>query len=243
MKKKGAFQSNADVNALFFPRITFSFVGLTILFFVLQIISQAVLGWDVLVEWGAKDNGLIRAGQMWRLVTPLFLHGSVLHLGFNLLVVFIMGGYLERIFGNRRFFLLYFLSGFAGYAFSFLLSGGATIGSSTVVYGLAGAAVLTWYRNRRTSFLFPKWLTGLLVFIVITSFLSESVSHVDDFAHAGGLLGGSMFTWFAGPLWKDDGIQLTDKHLPRDVVIGAAMVLLIFGLLAMWGMVGWMGDK
>lgn len=239
MKKTGAFQSNKDSNALFFPRVTFSVIGLTILFFVLQIISQAVLGRDVLVEWGAKDNGLIRAGQMWRLITPLFLHGSMLHLGFNLLVVFVMGGYLERIFGNRRFLLLYFLSGFAGYAFSFLLSGEATIGSSTVVYGLAGASVLTWYRNRHTSFLFPKWLTGLLVFIVVTSFLSESVSHVDDFAHAGGLLGGSMFTWFAGPLWKDDGIQLTDEHLPRDVVIGAAMVLLIFGLLAMWGM----GDK
>ena len=237
MKKVGAFQSNTDSNALFFPRVTFSLIGLTILFFVLQVISQAVLGWDVLVEWGAKDNNLIRAGQMWRLITPLFLHGSPLHIGFQLLVVFVMGAFLERIFGSRRFLLLYFLSGFAGYAFSFLLSGGATIGSSTVVYGLGGASVLTWYRNRKTSFRFPGWLFGLLVFIVVTSFLSETVSHVDDFAHIGGLAGGLIFTWFACPLWQNDGTQLVDVRPSREVVIGAAMVLLTFSVLAMWEMV------
>jgi len=67
-----------------------------------------------------------------------------------------------------------------------------------------------------------------------------SLPGIDNWGHIGGLIGGLMFTWFAGPVWAIEGIQpmlqLVDKRSSREVVVGAATVLLIFGGLAMWGM-------
>ena len=67
-----------------------------------------------------------------------------------------------------------------------------------------------------------------------------SLPGIDNWGHIGGLLGGLIFTSFAGPLWEIEGIspayQLVDKRPVREVIIGAATVVLIFGGLAMWGM-------
>jgi rhomboid protease GluP len=64
---------------------------------------------------------------------------------------------------------------------------------------------------------------------------------IDNWGHVGGLLGGLIFAWFAGPVWEVRGLmngpQLVDKREAREVITGAAIVLLIFGALAVWGMV------
>ena len=56
-------------------------------------------------------------------------------------------------------------------------------------------------------------------------------------------MGGAMFAWFSGPRWKVDGIypayRLVDQRETRDVLFGAGLVLLVFGLLAVWGMMGY----
>ncbi|MEW5939256.1 MAG: rhomboid family intramembrane serine protease, partial [Chloroflexota bacterium] len=89
------------------PTVTFSILGLTIAVYLLQIASNFIFGSDLPIALGAKVNELIRAGEVWRLFTPMLLHGSIFHIGFNMYALYSFGVGLERRFGHGRFLLLY----------------------------------------------------------------------------------------------------------------------------------------
>jgi len=76
--------------------------------------------------------------------------------------------------------------------------------------------------------------------ILINLFLVGSLPGIDNWGHIGGLIGGVMFTSFAGPLWNVEsnllGYSLVDKRPAREVMIGASVVIFIFGALTLWGM-------
>jgi rhomboid protease GluP len=237
------------------PYVTYSIMGITIGFYLLQLTSQpSPFGMDWVTYYGAKINELIRAGQVWRLLTPVLLHASIPHILFNMYALYVIGIGLERHFGHWRYFLLYGLGAFTGNVLSFLLSSGYSIGASTAIFGLIGAEGVFLYQNRR---LFGRRFgsaIGNVIFIVIVNLVIDFVPGIgiDYWGHIGGLLGGLIFTWFAGPRWEVEAIyssplqglqgtlpaaHLVDKRELREVVTGTAAVLLIFGVLAMFGMI------
>jgi len=63
---------------------------------------------------------------------------------------------------------------------------------------------------------------------------------IDNWGHVGGLLGGAVFAWFASPRWEVVGIspdfRLQDQREFREIILGAGLVIIIFGMLAVWGM-------
>jgi rhomboid protease GluP len=137
------------------PYVTYTIVGLTVLVYLLQLGSVALLGYanamarmDALVALGARVNEMIRQGQLWRFITPVLLHASVPHILFNMYALVAFGSGLERHFGHTRFLLLYALGGFTGNVLSFLLSDGYSVGASTAVFGLVGAEGVFLFQNR-----------------------------------------------------------------------------------------------
>jgi rhomboid protease GluP len=224
------------------PRVTYAILGLTIFVYLLQMLSQFLLGYDLPIALGAKSNELIRAGQVWRLITPVLLHGSILHIGFNMYALFSFGIGLERRFGHARFLVLYLLAGFSGNVISFLLTGDPSVGSSTSIFGLIAAEGLFLYQNRKLFGAEAKQAIGNVVTVAaINLFIGfSSGGYIDNWGHIGGLLGGLIFTWFGGPLWEVEGLypllRLVDRRVGRDVVVGIAAVLIVFGGLAMLGM-------
>ena len=84
---------------------------------------------DSLSAWGAKDNGLIVEGQLWRLLTPIILHVGLLHFAFNNWALYVIGYQIEYHLGRNWFLCLYLFSGVAGNLasglFSLSLSAGA----------------------------------------------------------------------------------------------------------------------
>jgi rhomboid protease GluP len=224
------------------PRVTYTILGLTILVYLLQMASQFLLGYDLPLMLGAKSNELIRAGQVWRLLTPVLLHGSLWHIGFNMYALFSFGTGLERRFGHARFLVLYLLAGFSGNVISFLLTGELSVGSSTSIFGLIAAEGLFLYQNRKLFGAEAKQAIGNVISVAaINLFIGfSSGGLIDNWGHIGGLLGGLIFTWFGGPLWNVEGLypllRLVDRREGRDVVLGAAAVLFVFGGLAMLGM-------
>ena len=223
------------------PYVTYTLIAITVLFYVLQLLSEYAFGRDVLIIYGARINEAILAGELWRFLTPALLHGSLPHIAFNMYALLSFGTSLERYFGHGRFFLLYVLSAFTGNVVSFLFSPGYSIGASTAVFGLLGAEAVFLIQNRKA---FPgqfRSAIGNIIFIAaINLFIIGSLPGIDNWGHIGGLIGGLMFTSFAGPLWEIEGIypayQLVDRRSFREVIIGVAVVILIFGALAMWGM-------
>jgi rhomboid protease GluP len=222
-------------------RVTYVILGITILAYLLQLGGDLLLGYDLLAALGAKSNEAIRDGQLWRLITSILLHGAPWHIGFNMYALYSLGNGLERRMGHGRFLLLYLLGGFAGNVFSFLITPAPSYGASTAVFGLIAAEGVFLYQNRR---LFGREWRGALnnvgFVILLNLFLGfSSGGLIDNWGHVGGLLGGAVYTWFAGPLWKVEGIypdlRLVDGREFRDIVLGTGTVVIIFGGLAVWG--------
>ena len=230
------------------PYMTYTLIGITAVVYLLQLASQSLLGTDLPAALGAKANDLIRAGQLWRLVTPVLLHASIPHILFNMYALWLFGVGLERHFGRWRFLVLYVLGGFTGNVLSFLLSSGLSVGASTAIFGLVAAEGIFLLQNRK---LFSNQFgsaIGNVVFVVAVNLALGAVTPgIDNWGHVGGLLGGLIFTWFAGPLWEVretveagnmvPALRLVDGREPRHVITGAAAVILIFGTLAVIGMI------
>jgi rhomboid protease GluP len=225
------------------PYVTYSIIGVTVFCYVLQLVSQSVFGTDLLVLYGARINEAILRGELWRFITPALLHGSLPHIAFNMYALLSFGTGLERHFGHGRFLLLYSLGAFTGNVASFLFTSGSySVGASTAIFGLLGAEAVFLIQNRKMFAGQFRSAIGNIIFIAaVNLFIIGSLPNIDNWGHIGGLLGGLMFTSFAGPLWEVEGIQpayhLVDRRPAREVIIGAVTVLLIFGGLAVWGMV------
>jgi rhomboid protease GluP len=213
----------------------------------MQMASVAIFGYAVYqIDWlelyGARFNQAIRMGEIWRFITPVFLHGSIPHIFFNMYALLSIGSFLERHFGHKRFVLLYFLGAFSGNVFSFLLTGeqGYSVGASTAVFGLVAAEVVFFYQNRKLFGSQAKQAISNAAFIIAINLFIGLTPGIDNWGHVGGLLGGAMFAWFAGPRWEVAGIspdlRLQDQREFREIVLGAGLVILVFGALAAWRM-------
>jgi rhomboid protease GluP len=227
------------------PVVTYTLIAVTVLVYGAQVISQQLLqGGDLPFYYAGKINQFILQGELWRLITPIFLHGSIYHIGFNMYALYILGRGLERAYGHTRFAALYFLAGFAGNVASFLLSSSPSLGASTAVFGLVAAQGVFIYQNRK---LFGPQstrssLSNIAFIIVLNLGLGISPgSNIDNWGHLGGLIGGLIFSWLGGPLWKVEGIgplyQVADQRQTGQVQLAALGVLLVFGALTVLGFV------
>ena len=147
---------------------------------------------QVNVDMGAKVTALILNGQAWRLVSSMFLHGGVLHLGFNMVSLYKCGEPLEEEFGAARVAVVYFLAGLTGnMASAVFLPLQITVGASGAIFGLFGA---TWAEFVQNYELFDercKTALGLLLSTAV-SLAIGLMPLVDNFAHVGGFLGGLL---------------------------------------------------
>jgi rhomboid protease GluP len=227
------------------PYVTYAILGFTVFIYLLQLAGVYFLKGDVVAVLGVKYGPLIRAGQIWRLITPVFLHDSslpygLLHIGFNMYALFLYGRGLEARFGHWRFTLLYFLSAYAGNVLSFLLTPGSSLGASTAVFGLLAAEGIFVFQNRQLlGNRAGRALMNVLYVAGINLLIGFSTHGVDNFGHLGGLLGGVLFTWFGGPRWKMEGfypsIKLIDEREGHGALSGTLAVLLFFIPLTVLG--------
>jgi len=225
------------------PTVTYVLIVVTSLVYVLQFGTQTFLGTDIPALLGMKVNEYIMAGQLWRLVTPMFLHGSIMHIAFNMYALVVIGSDLERRFGHWRYLLLYVLGAFAGNVFSFLFSPSPSLGASTAIFGLLGAQMVFLYQNRQIFGAGARRALQNVLTIAGINLLIGLSPGIDNWGHLGGLLGGLMFTWFGGPKLHLEEIayprfRLEDARDWRGQLIGAALVSAVFGLLTMLKILG-----
>ncbi|HEX6306071.1 MAG TPA: rhomboid family intramembrane serine protease [Anaerolineales bacterium] len=217
------------------PYFTYILIALNVLVFLAQLGSQSMLGADLPASLGLKDNQLIAQGELWRLFTPMFLHGGILHIGFNMYALYIFGPGLERHFGHWRFLILYLLSGFAGNVISFIFSPARSLGSSTAIFGLLGAEGVFLYQNREVLGGFARRALNNIIMIAVINLAIGLSPGIDNWGHMGGLIGGTLFTLFAGPVLTVQGLfpdlSVKDRRDQREVIVAALGVAFIFILL------------
>ena len=196
-------------------------MGINILVFLadmgLRITGYGFQGVGPLTLIGAKDNQAIVRGEYWRLITPLFLHGGILHLGLNRYFLYIVGRLVERAFGTARFLAIYLLSGIAGVVASFAFSHFDSIGASGALFGLVGAWVPLLYRNRHVLANTRQQIRRIVQVIAINLLIGLAPG-IDNWAHLGGLVSGLALGWFASPLYvvRVEGTALTTSLRRRS---------------------------
>jgi len=223
------------------PYVTYAIIGVTVFVYVLQLASQAYFQFDLPAALLLRSNELIRSGQLWRLVSSALVHGSLVHIGFNMYALFSFGAALERTFGHGRFLLLYVVGAFTGNVVSLLFSTVNSLGASTAIFALLGAEAVFLFQNRRLFGDRVKSEIGNLVFIAAFNiFIIGSMPGIGNWGHIGGLLGGLMLSWLICPLWdvepgRDGNYHFVDRRPRQEVIAGAVAVVLFFGGAAVWG--------
>ena len=152
-------------------------------------VFQFLLG-DVLIANFALFAPSVANGKWWLLITAGFLHGSIIHLLFNVYILWVLGSQLESIVGKAKFIIIYFVSLLGGSLASYLFSpfGTYSIGASGAIFGLMGAMLVVG-RKRNLDI---SQITTLVVINVVIGFV---ISGIDWRAHLGGLAAGGVITW------------------------------------------------
>lgn len=192
------------------PPITLALIVLNVLVYALAVFT----GPDIVRTFALWPPGSGGAFHVWQLVTYSFLHGSLLHLGFNMLALWMFGAELERRWNDLRYLLTYLLSvvvaamtqiAVSGY---FLHAAGPVVGASGGVFGLLLAYALYFPRNVISFIFLPFIRIPARVFVLgygtIELFLgvTQTDAGVAHFAHLGGLFGG----WLAVQYFRGRGL-------------------------------------
>ncbi len=191
------------------PPITFTLILLNILVFTLGIATGPEI-YRTFALWPPGSGGVL---HVWQLVTYSFLHGSLLHLGFNMVAIWMFGSALERRWNDLRYLLTFLLSvivaamtqiAVTGY---FLQASGPVIGASGGVFGLLLAYAL-YFPNRVITLIFLPFIqirarTFVIGYGAIELFLgvTNTTAGIAHFAHLGGLFGG----WLAVQYFRGRG--------------------------------------
>jgi len=180
--------------------------------FGLQVLAQQFGGADLVEKFGLKPNVVIHGFEVWRLVTYMFLHstGWLSHLLLNMLMLWMFGTEVERVWGTREFVKYYFICGIgAALTTCLVFKDSNTIGASGAIFGVMLAYGLM-YPNRQIFFwfIFPMraisfvlLCTGIELFSLLS--LNDGVAH---FAHLGGMLFGYLYlkrVWRLRQFWSD----------------------------------------
>lgn len=172
--------------------MTWLIIAINVIVWLLMELNGGSENSDTLIAFGAKVNELIDQGQVWRLLTAMFLHIGIIHLAVNQYSLYAVGTLLERFMGATRFAILYVLAGLCGSLASYWFSPNAiSAGASGAIFGLLGALGIFFLLHRR---LFGpagnRMLANIVAVAAINLVLGASFAGIDNFAHVGGLLGG-----------------------------------------------------
>jgi membrane associated rhomboid family serine protease len=171
--------------------VTLALVAINIGVFLLTAASGAGVaagnGRSSIYDNFALVPALVAHGEWWRLGTSMFLHYGILHIGFNMWALYVIGTPLEGMLGRGRFAALYFLAGIGGSILSFSTGQVLTpaAGASGAIFGIFGAFFVILRRRNLES-------GGILGLIVINLVLSFTFANIDWRGHVGGLIVGAV---------------------------------------------------
>lgn len=174
-----------------YPIVSF-IIAINIVVFIFTLIPG--IGNEILYA-GASVNGLIAAGEWWRVITSMFLHYGFMHVLFNMFSLFLFGPELEKIAGKIRFLTIYFLAGIFGAAATFATQDAmyASVGASGAIFGIIGAFGALVYYTRRTMPQLRQIIVPIIVISVIMTFLQANINIA---SHLGGLAAGFILGLF-----------------------------------------------
>ncbi|GAA3520351.1 rhomboid family intramembrane serine protease [Aeromicrobium panaciterrae] len=173
----GAISANVGV-------VSFVLIALNVVAYIAQLATDNTTG--SVFQRGAMQSYAVADGDYWRLLTAAFLHGSILHIAFNMYALYLFGPFVEKALGTVRFIAAYLTTAIASSVFVYWLEKPeiATIGASGAVFGLFGMALLLLVRAKQD-------VTTLLVLLAINAVISLQ-GNISWQGHLGGFVAGCI---------------------------------------------------
>ena len=200
------------------PYVTYVLIAINVLLYIIPILLGQ---YSNIINKYCVHGPSIRVGEYYRLITGIFLHGSIIHLFFNMYALYVIGSQIENFLGRIKYVIIYFFSGLMGALFSMVFGGNvASIGASGAIFGLMGALLYFGYHYR--VYLGTVLKNQLIPIILLNLGLGFMLSGVDNFAHIGGLIGGVMIT---------SSLGIKDKSTTFDRVNGTIITLIFTAVI------------
>ena len=201
------------------PVITYILITLNVMIYLFLALHEQG---DYFKAMFANNSLAVKSGEVYRLLTCMFLHADSIHLIFNMYALFIVGPQVERYYGKRRFALLYFVSGLLGSLFSCVFSSefSFSLGASGAIFGLFGSIAYFTYYYRAT--LQGMLRSQIVPVILVNLAIGFMIPGIDVSAHIGGLIGGILTSMFIG---------IGDKGRRSDEINGLIVLILMIAFM------------
>ncbi len=189
-------------NKYFFSKIPLSMLIIAINVMIFILISFSV-GENGVWKFGSLNHSLITYRmEYFRFITAIFLHSYGLHIFFNMFALFMVGQFIERVFGTLNFFILYMASGLCSTLSSYFITmANESIGASGAIYGIIGGLTtfLIIHKSELKSEVRKRMLINILIVIALNlafGFFYGKRFGIDNAGHIGGLLSGIIIAFF-----------------------------------------------
>ncbi len=177
---------------------------------------------------GANNFLLLKSGEVWRLLSYMFIHASLIHLLVNMYSLYILGTQVETFVGKVKFLIIYILSGICGGLLSAFIGGSSVIsvGASGAIFGLAGALLYFGYHYR--TYLGNALRRQIIPVVVMNLAIGFLVEGIDNYCHIGGLIGGLFATMAVGIDGKSKTSERINGLLCLIIFIAFLLYLIYF---------------
>jgi rhomboid protease GluP len=183
--------------------VTTGLLIVNLLMFGVEFMAMAAAGQGggLAILWGMGGEAIYRLGasnpysifimhEWYRLVTAMYLHGGLIHIGFNMMVLMDIGPVVEELYGSARYFFLYTATGLVGFLFSAYFGGRSALGASAPILGLIG--VMIAITTKRGGSQMQQLRARLISWVVSIFVFGLLMSGIDNWAHGGGLVSGFL---------------------------------------------------
>lgn len=213
-----SFHSEVNMNKRITPG-AIGYIIINVIVFAAMFLRDPSLSSQTMIDFGAKTNFQIADGKLWYLITPMFLHGSILHLFFNSMAIYFFGPYVELFFGTKKFILISLLTGVFSSLGSFIFSDAISLGASGVIYGYLAFHIYLLLLNREIYLrTFGKEVFVLIAFNILYSFLA---ANIDLAGHLFGFIGGLAVYFLVG--------RKLPQRFPQRLLAVVFIIIMIAG--------------
>lgn len=193
-KKDTEIDIEENINLL--PKLTMILIAINVLIFIWESVTGVLVSKEEIIKAGALYRPKVLEGEYSRLISVMFLHGSIDHLLGNMIMLYLMGLIFENFFTTGRSISIYLLSGIGGALLSICMAEGPAVGASGAIYGLMGANGIFILKNRQLLTPINRRI-GMVLIIASLYTIGRGfmVPFVDNFGHIGGFISGIILAY------------------------------------------------
>ena len=203
------------------PIITYILLGFIALVFLLKFVINP----DYLTYYLGLNKHLVQYGEVYRLISNVFLHVDIIHLLTNMYSLYIIGKMTESYYGKKKYILIFLISALGGSLLSIAMNDGFSIGASGAIFGLLGSLIYFGYHYR--VYFGQVLLNQIIPIVIINLFIGFMVPGIDNFAHIGGLIAGFLISKAVGINSKDKASDKINGYV-LTVIYFAFLIFLVF---------------